>query len=138
VRVVNAKPRPLYYWEETRNPLYMRLGEPQGRYGRVAENLVPTGIRSRDRPVRSESPYRLRYSGPGKLDIFSDTGFTDSWFFLNSFNPSSAMSGSFFFTFDHSALTTSKRHSLGCRQHHQIKDKVPPSHYLLPLSILTS
>jgi hypothetical protein len=29
-----------------------------------AENLVPTGIRSPDRPARSESLYRLRYSGP--------------------------------------------------------------------------
>jgi len=31
---------------KTRYPLYMRLGGPQGRSGR-AENLVPTGIRSR-------------------------------------------------------------------------------------------
>ena len=27
------------------------------------ENLAPTGFRSPDRPARSESPYRLRYSG---------------------------------------------------------------------------
>ena len=31
---------------KTRYPFYWRLGGPQGRYGR-AENLVPTGIRSR-------------------------------------------------------------------------------------------
>jgi len=31
---------------KTRYPLYRKLGEPQGRSGR-AENLVPTGIRSR-------------------------------------------------------------------------------------------
>jgi len=31
---------------KTRYPLYRRLGVPQGRSGR-AENLVPTGIRSR-------------------------------------------------------------------------------------------
>ena len=31
---------------KTRYPFYKRLGEPQGRSGR-AENLVPTGIRSR-------------------------------------------------------------------------------------------
>ena len=31
---------------KTRYPLYRRLGGPQGRSGR-AENLVPTGIRSR-------------------------------------------------------------------------------------------
>jgi hypothetical protein len=29
-----------------------------------AENLAPTGIRSPDRPARSESLYRLSYSGP--------------------------------------------------------------------------
>ena len=28
-----------------------------------AENLTSTGIRSRDRTVHSESPYRLRYPG---------------------------------------------------------------------------
>ena len=31
---------------KSRYPFYRRLGGPQGRYGR-AENLVPTGIRSR-------------------------------------------------------------------------------------------
>ena len=29
-----------------------------------AENLAPTGIRSLDRPARSESPYRLSYPDP--------------------------------------------------------------------------
>ena len=29
-----------------------------------AENLAPTGIRSPDRPARSESLYRLRHAGP--------------------------------------------------------------------------
>jgi len=38
---------------KTRYPLYRRLGGPQGRSG-LAENLVPTGIRSRTvRPVVS-------------------------------------------------------------------------------------
>ena len=41
-------------------PFYRRLGGPQGRSGR-AENLVPTGIRSPDRPARSQSLYRLIY-----------------------------------------------------------------------------
>ena len=31
-----------------------------------AENLAPTGIRSPDRPARSESLYRLSYRGPVK------------------------------------------------------------------------
>ena len=39
---------------KTRDPFYRRLGGPQGRSGR-AENLVPTGIRSPDRPARSQS-----------------------------------------------------------------------------------
>jgi hypothetical protein len=30
----------------------------------ATENLTPTGIRSPDRPARSESLYRLRYPGP--------------------------------------------------------------------------
>jgi len=30
----------------------------------AAENLAPTGIRSPDRPARSESLYRLSYPGP--------------------------------------------------------------------------
>jgi len=34
-----------------------------------AENLVPTGIRSPDRPARSESLYRLSYPGPGSVLI---------------------------------------------------------------------
>ena len=43
-----SAPRPgrLYPRGKTRYPFYRRLGEPQGRFGR-AENLVPTGIRSR-------------------------------------------------------------------------------------------
>jgi len=39
-------PAALYPREKTRYPLYRRLGGPQGLCGR-AENLVPTGIRSR-------------------------------------------------------------------------------------------
>jgi len=37
---------------KSRYALYRRLGRNQGRSGR-AENLVPTGIRSQDRPARS-------------------------------------------------------------------------------------
>ena len=32
-----------------------------------AESLAPTGIRSPDRPARSESLYRLSYPGPQKM-----------------------------------------------------------------------
>ena len=46
---------------KTRYPLYRRLGGPQGRSGRVRKISPPTGIRSPDRPARSESLYRLSY-----------------------------------------------------------------------------
>ena len=49
---------------KTRYPLYRRLLEPQGPIWTDAENLAPTGLRSPDRPARSESLYRLRYPGP--------------------------------------------------------------------------
>jgi len=45
---------------KTRYPFYRRMGGTQGRSGR-AENLVPTGIRSPDRPARSKLLYRLSY-----------------------------------------------------------------------------
>ena len=51
---------------KTRYPLYRRLGRHQGRSGRVRKISPPTGIRSPDRPARSESLYRLRYPGPLK------------------------------------------------------------------------
>ena len=45
---------------KTRYPLYRRLCGSQARSGR-AEYLVPTGIRSPNRPARSQSLYRLSY-----------------------------------------------------------------------------
>ena len=56
--------------EKTRYLLYRTSGGSQGRSGRVWKISPPTGIRSPDHPVRSESLYRLRYSGPF-LDRFS-------------------------------------------------------------------
>jgi hypothetical protein len=46
---------------KTRNPLFRRPGGPQGRSGQVRKISPPTGIRSPDRPARSQSLYRLRY-----------------------------------------------------------------------------
>ena len=54
---------------KTRYPLYRRLGGHQGRSGR-AENLALTGIRSPDRPARSQSLYRLSYPAHQKNSIF--------------------------------------------------------------------
>ena len=46
---------------KTRYPLYRRLGGPPGPVRTGAENLAPpTGIRSPDRPVRSESHFIYR------------------------------------------------------------------------------
>jgi len=50
---------------KTRYPFYRRLGGPQGRSGR-AENLVPTGIRSRTVQLVAQSLYRLSY--PARLN----------------------------------------------------------------------
>ena len=47
-----------------RFPLYRRLGGSQVPVWTDAENLTPTGIRSPDRPARSESLYQVRYPDP--------------------------------------------------------------------------
>jgi len=52
---------------KTRYPLYRRLGGPQGHSGR-AENLVPTGIRSRTVQLVAQSLYRLSYRAHFFLD----------------------------------------------------------------------
>ena len=54
---------------KTRYPLYRRLGGPQGRTGRIRKNLIPAGIRSTDRPARSESLYRLSYPGRTRICV---------------------------------------------------------------------
>jgi hypothetical protein len=50
--------------KDTRYPLYRNLGEPQYQTGRAWKISYPTGIRSPDRPARSESLYRLHSPGP--------------------------------------------------------------------------
>jgi hypothetical protein len=47
------------------------LDGPQGRFGRLLKISPPTGIQSPDRPARSESLYRLRYSGLRRLRVLS-------------------------------------------------------------------
>ena len=47
---------------KTRYPLYRRLGGTQGRSGQVRK-ISPTGIRSPDRPSRSDLLYRPSYAG---------------------------------------------------------------------------
>jgi len=43
-------------------PIVQEVGWVPGPVWTGAENLAPTGIRSPDRPARSQSLYRLRYS----------------------------------------------------------------------------
>jgi hypothetical protein len=57
--VVNATPRPLYPGTHCVGGW---VGPRAGWTG--GENLAPIGIRSPDRPARSESLYRLSYRGP--------------------------------------------------------------------------
>jgi hypothetical protein len=57
----HVTPRPLFTSGNTRYPLYRRLGGLQGRSGQVRKISPSTGIRSPDRPARSQSLYRLRY-----------------------------------------------------------------------------
>jgi hypothetical protein len=49
---------------KTRYPLYRKLGEPQGWSGQVRKISPPTGIRSPNRPTRSQSQYQLSYPAP--------------------------------------------------------------------------
>ena len=56
---VSVTPRPLLATEKDPYPLYRRLGGPQDRS--VWKISPLTGIRSSDRPARSQSLYRLHY-----------------------------------------------------------------------------
>jgi hypothetical protein len=45
-------------------PIVQEAGWAPGPVWAGAKNLASTGIRSPDRPARSQSPYRLSYRGP--------------------------------------------------------------------------
>jgi hypothetical protein len=60
---------------KTRYPLYSRLGGPQGRSGQVWKISPTTGIRSPDRPARSQSPNRLSYGA----HIYTSLGLEIYW-----------------------------------------------------------
>jgi hypothetical protein len=63
--VASPTPRPLYPRERDPVPIVQEAGWVPGPVWTAAENLAPTGIRSPDRPARSESLYRLSYPGSG-------------------------------------------------------------------------
>ena len=54
-------PQPLFTPGKVPVPIVQEAGWALGLVGTDAENLAPTGIRSQDRPARSQSLYRLRY-----------------------------------------------------------------------------
>jgi hypothetical protein len=61
--VINATPRPLYPRERDPVAIVKEAGWAPGPVWTSAENLARTGIRSPDRPARSELLWRLSYPG---------------------------------------------------------------------------
>ena len=58
---VSVTPRPLFTPGKDQVPIVQEAGWAPGPDWTGAENLALTGIRSPDRPSRSQSPYRLSY-----------------------------------------------------------------------------
>jgi len=58
---VSVTPRPLFAPRKDPVPIVQEAGWTPGSVWTSVENLAPTGIRSPDRPTRSQSLYRLRY-----------------------------------------------------------------------------
>ena len=61
---VSVTTGPLFTPAEDPVPIVQEAGWAPGPVWTGAENLVPTGIRSPDRPASSQSLYRLRYASP--------------------------------------------------------------------------
>jgi len=59
--VVSVTPRPLFTPGKDPVPIVQEAGWAPGPFWTGAENLATTGIRSPDRPARSQSLYRLSY-----------------------------------------------------------------------------
>jgi hypothetical protein len=62
--VVNATPRQLYPRERDPVPIVQKARWAPGSVWTAAENLALTGTRSPNQAARSETLYRLSYSGP--------------------------------------------------------------------------
>jgi len=62
---VSVTPRPLFTPGKDPVPIVREVGWAAGPVWTGAENLAPTGIRSPDRPARSQSLYRLSYPAHG-------------------------------------------------------------------------
>ena len=59
--VVSSTPRPYFTTGKDPVPIVQEAGWAPGPVWTGAENIAPTGIRSPDRPGRSQSLYRLSY-----------------------------------------------------------------------------
>ena len=64
---VSVTPRPFFTPGKNPVPIVQEAGWAPGPVWTGAENLAPTGIRSPDRPARSQSLYRLSYPAHFKL-----------------------------------------------------------------------
>jgi hypothetical protein len=83
--VINATLRPLHTRERDPVPIVQEAAWATRTVWPRVENLAPTVIRSPDPPARSDSIYRLSYSGPN--DLFSSLLFS----FLFSHFPTSTL-----------------------------------------------
>jgi hypothetical protein len=78
---VSVTPRPLSSPRKVPVPLVQEAGWGPGPVWTGAENLAPTGIRSPDRPARSQSRYRFSYPAHHKMNFtfliyFNNLSFT--------------------------------------------------------------
>ena len=64
---VSVTPRPLFTPGKDPVPIVQEAGWAPGPVWTGAENLAPTGIRSSERPARSQSLYRLSYPAHSTL-----------------------------------------------------------------------
>jgi len=85
----SVTPRPLFTPRKDPVPIVQDAGWAPGPVWTGGEKLAPTGIRSRDRPARSQSLYRLHYSthcvhtycvkSAESVDIRNDIYFSGNW-----------------------------------------------------------
>jgi len=76
-------PRPLFTPGKDQVPIVQEAGWTPGPVWTGSENLAHTGIPSPDRPARSHSLYRLRYSAHHISELYFKVG--NSLFLLNDF-----------------------------------------------------
>jgi len=74
--VVSVTPRPHFTPEEDAVPIVQEAG-----WAGEAENLAPTGIRSLDRPTRSQSLYQL--SCPAHMACIAYEKYYENFIWLN-------------------------------------------------------